>query len=233
MQDVLKWIAAVPSLVGFGLALGLNPALYGATADILARGRSVRPSLTVLLSGLVAGATVLVLVLHGANPANLVSGVRERGDAVIENDLIDLIVAVILLLAASAMLLWVRRVPEPPRKPRRETDVSTPPASLFVLGFSSAIIGFTTLPIMYLTGRTVVSLSPDPLLRLLAYGVFVVALIAPFVLLAWIWSRFPTATRKVTDFYARILEWDFRWVAFVVMTLAAVALLGLTLLSPR
>lgn len=233
MQDVLKWIAAVPSLVGFGLALGLNPALYGATADILARGRSVRPSLTMLLSGLVAGATVLVLVLHGANPANLVSGVRERGDAVIENDLIDLIVAVILLLAASAMLLWVRRVPEPPRKPRRETDVSTPPASLFVLGFSSAIIGFTTLPIMYLTGRLVVSISSDIVLRLVAYAVFLVALVAPFVLLAWIWSRFPTASGKVTELYGRILAWDFRWVAFVVMLLCAIALLIFTLFFHR
>ena len=224
MQDVMRWLAAVPTLAGLGLALGLSPALYGATADILARGREVRARMTMLLSGLVTGATLLVVVLHGVNPANLVSGARSRGDAVVENRLVDLIVAVVLLLAACAMLLWIRRVPHPPPRRRESPDQNTRPTGLFVVGFSSAIVGFTTLPIMYLTGRTVVGLSADPLLWLVAYGIFVVALIAPFVLLATIWSRFPRATRKVTGLYSRVLQWDFRRVSAAMMVLCALIL---------
>ena len=233
MHEVTGWLAAMPTLVGLALGLGLNPALYGATADILARGRNVRGRLTLLLAGLACGATVLVLVLHGVNPANLVAGVRDRGNAVVENRLVDLIVVVILLLAACAMLLWLRRVPHPPHKPRPESDRDKPVLSLFVLGFSSAIVGFTTLPIMYLTGRLVVGVSPDIALRLVAYAVFLVALVAPFILLAFIWSRFPRASGKVTELYGPILAWDFRWVAFVVMLLCAIALLIFTLFFHR
>lgn len=86
---------------------------------------------------------------------------------------------------------------------------------------------------MYLTGRLVVGVSPDIALRLVAYAVFLIALVAPFILLAWIWSRFPRASGKVTEFYGRILAWNFRWVAFVVMLLCAIALLIFTLFFHR
>ena len=233
MHEVTQWVAAVPTLVGLGLALGLNPALYGATADTLARNRNVRARLTWLLSGLAAGATVLVLVLHGLNPANLVAAVQHRGDAVVENHTVDLVVGVMLLVAAAAMALWARIVPDLPGTPARAPDQDTPPSGLFVLGFGSAVVGFTKLPIMYLTGRLVQSLSPDPLLRLLAYAVFLAALVAPFVLLAWLWSRFPAATRKVTAASERMLAWDSRRVAAVLTALGGLGLLGFTWLAHR
>ncbi|EYT63944.1 hypothetical protein G6031_10535 [Dietzia sp. CQ4] len=233
MHEVARWIAAVPTLVGFGLALGLSPALYGATADILARNRNVRARLTWLLSGLASGATALGLLLHGVNPANLVDQVRQRGDAVVENHVVDLVVGVVLLVAACAMVVWLRVVPVRPQRPERAPDQNSPPAALFVLGFSSAIIGLTTLPIMYLTGRLVESVSSDPVLRLCAYLVFVLALVAPFVLLAWVWSRFPVATRKVTDVYERMLGWDTRWVSFGVMVFGGIALLVFATLVHR
>ncbi|PTM88746.1 Sap-like sulfolipid-1-addressing protein [Dietzia psychralcaliphila] len=233
MDEVTRWIAAVPTLVGFGLALGFSPVLYGATADILGRNQNVRARLTWLLSGLVTGATVLALVLHGLNPANLLAQVHDRTDAVVENRFVDLTVGVILLLVAAGMALWVQIVPDAPPRKVREPDQNAPPASLFVLGFSAAIVGITTLPIMYLTGRLVESLSTDPFLRLIAYSVFVVALVEPFVLLAWIWSRFPVATTKVTEAYGRMLAWDFRWVACALMTFGGLLLIGFTLFVHR
>lgn len=226
MHAVTSWLAAMPTLIGFGLALGLNPALYGATADTLARNQNVRARLTWLLTGLAVGATVLVLVLHGLNPADLMSTVQQRGDAVVENRIVDLVVGTLMLVGAAAMALWVGLVPEVPRKPARESDENSAPASLFLLGFSSAIVGFTTLPIMYLTGRLVASLSSDLVLRLVAYAVFLAALVGPFVVLAWLWSRFPAATQKVTDLYGKVLAWDSRRVACVVMAFGGLSLLG-------
>lgn len=233
MHAVTSWLAAMPTLIGFGLALGLNPALYGATADTLVRNQNVRARLTWLLTGLAAGATVLVLVLHGLNPANLMSTVQQRGDAVVENRTVDLAVGAVLLVGAAAMALWVRIVPDAPRKPAREPDENAAPTSLFVLGFSSAIVGFTTLPIMYLTGRLVVSVSSDLVLRLVAYAVFLAALVGPFVMLAWLWSRFPAATQKVTATYGRMLAWDYRLVSVVLFTVGGLSLIGFTLLTHR
>ena len=99
MHELMKWVGAVPTLVGLGLALGMSPALYGATADTLARGSHIRSRLTWLLSGLVAGATVLVVVLRGLDPAHFVAQVRSRGDALVEDRMVDLTAGVMLLVA--------------------------------------------------------------------------------------------------------------------------------------
>lgn len=245
MTHVTTWLAAVPTIVGLGLALGMNPVLYGATADTLARGRSVRSGLAALLAGVMTGATVLVLVVHGLNPANLVSRVQHRADAVVEDRAVDLVVGVIVLVAAGAIAVWTRLAPAPASDPTaRDGAVGasgpTPhPApdspkyskatSLFVLGATSSVVGFTTLPIAYLVGRAVESVSSDPVFRLLVYAVFLVSLIAPFILLAWVWSRFPAATRKVTATYDRMLAWDSRLVAVVIMVIVGLILLALAL----
>lgn len=237
MKDVMTWIAAVPTLVGLGLALGMNPVLYGATADTLARGIGVKSRLTWLLSGLMSGATVLVLVLHGLNPATLVSRVQHRADAVVKDWVVDLTVGVVLLVAAVAMAVWLRLAPsmpdaaDPPPGTASTTASNSRPAALFLLGATPAIVGFTTLPIAYLTGRTVDGVGPDLLLRLLAYAVFLAALVAPFVLLAWVWSRFPTATKRVTAIYNRALAWDSRLVAVWVLAIIGVLLIGFSVLT--
>lgn len=234
MDTAMTWLAAVPTLIGFGLALGLNPALYGATADTLARNQNIKIRLFWLLAGLVAGATVLVLVLHSFNPTNFVTAARGHVDAAVLNRTVDLVAGVILLAGAATMAVWASRVREPPRrKKKREPKQNARPFSLFALGFGSAIIGFTTLPIMYLTGRLIVSLSSDPIIWLAAYAVFLAALVAPFVSLAWTWSRFPATTQNLTALYQRLLQWDFRWVAAAVMALGGLVLLGLAVFVHR
>ena len=56
MHDTATWAAALLALIGFGLSLGLNPALYGATVDMLARGANPWPRLSWMTAGLFAGA---------------------------------------------------------------------------------------------------------------------------------------------------------------------------------
>ena len=94
-------------------------------------------------------------------------------------------------------------------------------------------MGFTTLPIAYLTGRTVESASGDVVFRAVLYAVFLAALVAPFVLLAWVWSRFPATTQKVTALYDRALAWDSRVVASAVMTVIGVLSLVLAAIGFR
>lgn len=239
MKDMMTWFAALPTLVGLGLALGMNPVLYGAVADTLARGRRVESRLTWLLAGLMSGATVLVLVLHGLNPANLVSRVQHRADAVLEDRVVDLVVGVLLMLVAIAMAVRVRVAPangagtDPNVMPESSTVENSRPTALFMLGATSAIVGFTTLPIAYMAGRTVDGVGPELLPRLFAYAVFLAALVGPFVLLAWIWSRFPVAAKRVTAMYDRALAWDSRLVAVWVLAVIGALLVGFSLPMPR
>lgn len=189
MHESAKWDAAILTLSGFGLALGLNPALYGALADTLARGESVGARLRWMLGGLAVGATILLVALHSFNPKGLVSVVRGRVDAALFNTTADLIAGIIFLVAAAAIVVWKIRVPPLPPRATHPPKLNAQSFSFFTLGLSCSTIGFTTLPIMYLTSRIVVSFSGDPLLNAAAYGVFLVGLGAPFIALAWAWTR--------------------------------------------
>jgi zinc transporter ZupT len=223
---VAGWVAALVTLVGFGLALGLNPALYGATADMLARGSHVAARMIFLLAGLVVGATVLYVLLQSFDPASFVSIVeRDAGAAVLRRG-VDFVAGGVFLAAAIGVAWWKLRVPERPApKPRPDKSASRS-WSYFPLGLSCSIIGFTTLPIMYMTGRVTAEVSSEWLPRLLAYGVFLVALVAPFVLLAGAWSLFPAAGERVTRIYTRLIHLDYRWMWAGVLALAAVVCVG-------
>lgn len=236
MTSVVAVFAALPTLIGLGLALGMNPVLYGSTADTLARGVNVTSRLTALSAGM---ATALVVVVHGFNPANLVARVQHRADAVVEDRIIDLVVGIVLLVVAGAFAVWSRSAPRAPAGPEPapadgdEAGESKSRTGLYVLGATSTVVGFTTLPIAYLTGRTVESASGDVVFRPVLYAVFLAALVAPFVLLAWVWSRFPATTQKVTALYDRALAWDSRVVASAVMTVIGVLSLVLAAIGFR
>lgn len=226
MHDVTKWAAAVPTLIGLGLALGLNPALYGATADSLARGVRVWPRLFWMLLGLCAGATVLVIALHSFNPDAWVSLVSGHVHAVLVNRIFDLIAGIAFLVAAASVIIWRIKRPTLQMHEKRAPSADAHPISFLTLGLSCSVIGFTTLPIAYLTGQVVIGLGPNPVLRGLAYLVFLVALVAPFVVLALVWSRFPKATARVTSAYTRALQWDYRWLTALILVLAGLVALA-------
>lgn len=223
MTQVLSWTTTIAALIGFGLSLGLNPALYGATADMLARGLPVRARLGFMIGGLWAGATVLFLVLQAFNPTSLVSVIKHDAQDDLFNRTVDLTAGVVFLAIAGGIAVWsvsVRTIPAPKPKPAKN---DARPTGYFFIGLSSAVIGFTTLPIMYLVGRMTTSLTPHLVPRALVFAVFLVALASPFVAIAWAWSRFPAYTDRVSALYTRALQRDYRWAAVVVCAAAGVA----------
>ncbi|MFV0432784.1 MAG: hypothetical protein ACK5LO_02200 [Leucobacter sp.] len=233
MAEIVKWAAALSSLVGFALAMGLNPALYGATADMLARDVEAGPRLRWMVGGLAVGATLLFVIFLSFDPRNLETALKGRVDAAVLNRGVDVVAGIMFLVAATAVTHWRLRVPELPQRPAKTPKSNAGSISYFAIGFSSAVVGFTTLPLMYLTGRVVSALSPDLALRALAYCVFLVALGAPFFTLAWVWSRFPALAKKITAFYTRVLHSDYRWPLAVLLALAGLTFLGLALFAHR
>ncbi len=233
MIDAAKWVVALSTLIGLGLALGLNPALYGATADMLARNTQVAARMSWMIAGLATGATILYVLLQSFDPTGLVTAVEQDADAAILSRRVDLVAGAVFLLAAVAVAWWRLRIPQ--RSARASPPVKTRARSsgYFWLGLSCSVIGFTTLPIMYTTGRIAAGVSTELLPRLLAYGVFLLALAAPFVLLAGVWSRFPTAGASVSRVYDRVLHADFRWAYAAILALAGSVCIGFGMLAGR
>lgn len=232
MTDVARWIAALSTLAGLGLTLGLNPALYAATVDALAQNTRVATRVGGMIGGLFVGATALYLALQSFDPTALVAVAEERANDAVRDARVDAIAAAVFLLAALAILGW--RVRQPVRAVK--ATASTPPRSRvwssFVLGLGCSIIGFTTLPIMYMTGRVTDGVTGDPVLRIAAFAVFLVALALPFAGMAGLWSFFPDAGRRVSAVYARVSHADHRLLAAAVLAAAGVACLVLAVM-PR
>lgn len=235
MHEVLAWGAAILSLVGFGLAIGVNPALYGATADMLARDVDAAPRLRWMVGGLAVGATILVLIFHSFDPSRIVAASQGKLDAALVNRAIDVLTGVLFVLSAVAVVWWKIRVPTLSTKPSKQPKQSKQRSgsfSYFFLGLG-ACIGFTTLPITYLTGRLISGISTNLLVWLLAYAVFLIALAAPFFTLAWVWSRVPTLTSRITEFYASARVWDYRWVLTSLLAAVGLVFFGLAIFAHR
>lgn len=232
MQEAVRVITGLAALVGFGLMMGLHPALYGATADMLAREVKIAHRLPWMMAGLAAGATLLVLIFQSFDPTNLVALLEHRVDEALLNRVVDLVAGSVFIIGAVIVALWRLRVPELPHHPPKAPPESAQPLGYFVIGFSSAVIGFTTLPVMYLTGRVAVGLAEDLAGRLLAYGVFLIALCGPFFAIAWIWSRFPALSRRVSALYAIVLRLDYRPAFAVLLAFSGTVLIAFALLRP-
>ena len=225
MSQILTWVTTLAALSGFGLSLGLNPALYGATADMLARGLPVRARLAFMISGLWVGATALFLVLQTFNPTSLVSTIKHRAQDELFNRTVDLTAGIVFLVLAGGISVWTAYARTPPARPPKPVKQNARPMGYFFIGLSSAVIGFTTLPIMYLVGRMTTTLTPQLVPRIIAYSIFLVALSSPFIVIAWAWSRFPTHTERISSLYTRTLQRDYRWPAAAVCALAGIVFL--------
>lgn len=232
MDDLARWAAALTTLVGLGLTLGLNPALYGATADMLAQNVRVVSRMAWMVGGLATGATILYLLLQSFDPTEFVTAAERRTTEAVLDRRVDLGAGALFLAGAVAVVLWRLRVPV---RHSRTKPVKTRARlwSYYVLGVSCSIVGFTTLPIMYMTGRVADGVSDHPVLRWLAYTVFLVALAAPFVLLATAWLHFPATAARVNGYYTRAIDMDHRWLYAGVLGAAGIACVVLGLLPGR
>lgn len=232
MSDVARWVAALSTLVGLGLSLGLNPALYAATTNVLAQNTRVAPRIGGMIVGLAVGATVLYFLLQTFDPTALVTAAETRATDAVRDTWVDALAGALFLVGAVGVGGWKLR--EPKRPPRVATIAPrTRTWSYVALGLGCSVIGFTTLPIMYMTGRVTEGVTADPLLRIAAFVVFLVALAAPFAGLAGVWSFFPSAAARVNGIYARLARTDHRWLYTGVLAGAAVGCFVLALLPAR
>lgn len=225
MQEFVTWFATLPVLAGLALSVGSNPATYAATTDVLARQAPWLPRVGSMSAGLALGATALFTLFHFFNPNGFVDGAKRGIEHVALHRGVDLTAGATLVAVAIGLASWRIAQPTRPAKPSKQAPTSARLSAYFAIGLSSSVIGFATLPAMYLTSHVVSSANPHLVPRALAYAVFLAFLVGPFFVLGVLWDRFPSAAGRINALYARLLGADFRLPTAAFLALAGVALI--------
>ncbi|PRI10379.1 hypothetical protein [Leucobacter massiliensis] len=233
MPELLKWLGAVPVLLGFALTVGINPSTSAATVDVLVRRTRWLPRVCWMTGGLALGATLLFVLFLFVNPTTFVEDVEGRVTRVVRDRALDAVAGAALLAAATAVAAWRLLRPGLPPRRRRPVRGHEPAGVYFALGLTSSFTGFTPLPVMYLTGRVVSSLGPAWLPQLVAYLLFVCVLVAPYFALGLAWTHLPALASRIAAGFDRLQRWDYRWAVAGFLAVAGAVVLGLVVFTGR
>lgn len=229
--DITHVAGTLLALAGFGIVMGLQASVYGATLDLLARGKRIWTALCFLVGGLATGVTLMLVILLVFNPQSYITALGREADHIAMTRWVDLVAGTAFLVTAAGVAVWKTLQPTLPPKKKKKSGTSTSTVGVyFGIGLAAPVIDLTMWPIMYVVSRTVTSVSEHQVLRLLGVVVFLCVLVAPFFLLAWAWSKFPAQTQKVTATYTRILSYDHRWWAACVIAVIGVAVIAQALI---
>lgn len=223
--ELVRILSGSVSLLGLGLVMGFSPTLYGLALHLLTRSSNPGREVRWLTAGIAAGASTLFLVFRAFDPDTLTAALRGHVEELLVRRGIDLAAGVIFLLLA--VVVFTRS-----RTPRQSTphirQASGPhPRRMFVLGLANTVIGISGVATMYVTGRVVTGSSDDLVIRLMLYGVFLIALTGPYLAASWAWGRFPRAAGSITRGYAWLVARDLRPVFAVGSLIAGLVFLGL------
>jgi hypothetical protein len=208
--DLARLFSAFVSLVFLGLTFGFSPPLYGVTLHLLVRGGSPRRSIIFLTTGMCLAATLLLLIFRGFDPTTLVDVLRIGVERLLVQTIVDVVSGFLLVVAGFTMLAVVRRRPRRGRKPARKAAENEHPRSMITIGFLNTAIGFVPPVTMYVTGRVIAGATPFIELQLIAYAVFLAAVIAPYLAAGYVWRRLPRFGARMNRAYARLLRRDLR-----------------------
>lgn len=230
--DLVHAVSSVVSLLGLGLVMGFSPTLYGLLVHLLTRSAQARRSILYMACGLAVGATALVLLFRVVDPETLTTALRGRVDELLVRRGVDL-GAGALFVIGGATVGWQARRPgraaSPVPAPTRESH----PRRMFLAGLSNALIGVSGIATMYVTGRVITGISHDVIVRLGAYGIFLVALVGPYLAIVWAWQAFPAFARQITRSYGWIARQDLRPVLAAGLLVAGLAFMALGIWGHR
>ena len=179
------------------------------------------PPIAALAAGLAVGSTVMLLVFRTVDPNTWIDAARSDVEAVLIRRAVDLVAAVVVLIAGAVVLRRARRprpaVVQAPTVPHEDR------MRMAGVGFVNTFLGFSGFATMYVVGHILTGLSCDIAWQAVAYLPFLLTLVGPYLLAAWAWPRVPTAARRVTAVYDWVTSRDLRPVMGWALVLAGVA----------
>ncbi|MDO5645957.1 MAG: hypothetical protein Q4G21_09785 [Dermabacter sp.] len=216
----MTYVSAALSLAVMALVTGLSPTLYAMTVrTLIAQPRTGARLIAIMCVGLMLGASLLGIVVRFFDPDTLIALFKLDAHRLLVRRSVDLVAGT--LFAVSGLVLWRRvRLGIPSRRSRRraasgagaEGQHGDHAASghgsgreMLVFGFGNALVGLSNIAAMYAVGRLLSHASHNLLVQGALYVVFLVVLVAPFMTLAWMLTRF-SELRAVGTRAARWLE---------------------------
>lgn len=200
----MRWLAAVPTLLGLGLVMGFSPTLYGYSLHALVKGRA--HAVRWMLVGLTSASTMLVVAFQFFDPTNITRLLRHGIDGWVLRRSVDIVAGALLAGAGAALLLLDhddRIRPQRHRSRRAQPPEASGAWGAALVGFGNTVIGSSGIATMYIVGRVASDVSPHLALRAAAYLPFLVTLVGPYLAAAWAWDRYPRAADKAMAGY----EW--------------------------
>ena len=222
--DLIRLAGATLSLLGLGVVMGVSPTLIAVTLRVLTEIQQPNRPIGFMLAGLTAGSTALLLVLQIVDPRSFEALLKHDVEGVLVRRSVDLLAGALFLVASVPM--WVRaRAPRKPRAPKPPPTGN--PWEMVLIGALNAVVSVSGIATMYLTARLIRGASDADLIRAIGYVIFVVALVSPYVLLAWVWERFPRVSRRLSAFFGRLAAADLRPAEAALTSLVGLIFLGL------
>lgn len=223
IHELLALGGVAVSMVGLGLVMGASPTLYAIVMRVLTTATDPVTAVRWITVGVGAGTTVLLLLFRVIDPETLTALVADRAGKLLVRRVVDLVAGAVFLVLAIRAVLGLRR-PERPTKPAAPPRLERP-GPMFLTGLANALIGVSGMATMYVTGRVLASASRDPLVLLVLYAVFLVAVVGPYLLLSVLWHRFPVLGHRVTALTGRLAAIDTRPLLVAALFLAAAVFL--------
>ncbi len=222
--DLIRLGGAALSLLGLGVVMGVSPTLIAVALRALTEMKRPNRAIGFMLAGLTAGSTALLLVLQIVDPRSFEALLKHDVEGVLVRRSVDLLAGALFLVASVPM--WVRaRAPRKPRAPKPPPTGN--PWEMVLIGALNAVVSVSGIATMYLTARLIRGASDNDILRVAGYAIFVLALVSPYVLLAWVWERFPRVSRRLSAFFGRLAAADLRPAEAALTSLVGLIFLGL------
>lgn len=203
----------VPVFV-LGLVMAFSPTIVGLEIHSLASD-SARRDVPRIVAGVVAGATLLCVLPALVSEAALEAVWHGRIEGFLATRAVDLVAGA--LIATAGVVQW-RRAERPIPPKRRHDDERI----LFPFVVANTVLSASGATTAYLVVRLITGSGGGAWTWPVLFTIFLTAVAAPYLVLAWGWHRFPTAAERIDALVRRAAQHD--WRRPVAATLIAVGL---------
>lgn len=221
-SEAVRLAAVLTSLVGLGLVTGTSPTMYAMVLRLLGRDATTPTPLIALVGGFAAGTMLLVLLLQVVDPRSIEFALEGDVEREVVRRGVDLVAGSALLLGGLVVLVRSRRQAARPARPA----VPERPRRLVLTGLLDGLFSLSSIAPVYVMARTVRSVSADDVVRLVGLVVFMLALVAPYLLLGWAWRRAPRLTGRLNRLGDRVGATDVRPLAGAALVVVGASFLA-------
>jgi len=189
-------------LVGLGIVMATSsPTTFGIEIGAVGGSPHARRRVLLIAGAVALSSTLLALVFLVINPTALHALWTGKLQPIVEQHWVDAFAGLVLVLVG----LWQwRRAARPPR-PKRDQSRLDRPGALFAFVAAESLVSATGPATMYLVVHTLSTIRPAALWPI-AYVIFLIGLVAPFVFLGVAVTRIPVAARWLGPTLRRLVR---------------------------